>query len=214
VKPVPDKVIARLSQYRRLLTDHMDQDQTHIYSHELAALAGVSSAQVRRDFMITGYSGSPNRGYEIDELVKCIADVLDDPDGHKLALVGVGNLGRAILDYFSGRRPHLTIVAAFDVNPDKIGWHIHGVPCYHMDEIDRVVRAQGITSAVVSVPADQAQKTADTLVAAGVRGILTFTPAPMRVPQNVYIEEVDITTSLEKVAYYASTNTAVKREVK
>ena len=213
MKPVPDKVIARLSLYRRLLTDHLHSDQTHIYSHELAALAGVSSAQVRRDFMITGYSGSPNRGYEIGELVKCIADVLDDPEGHKLALVGVGNLGRAILDYFSGRRPHLTIVAAFDVNPEKTGRHIHGVPCYHMDELEEVVRGQGISSAVVSVPAAHAQKVADALVAAGIRGILTFTPAPMRVPPNVYLEEVDITTSLEKVAYYASTNKAVKREV-
>ena len=104
-----EKTIGRLSLYRRLLDRLLGQAKTHVYSHQLAALAGGTAAQVRRDIMAVGYSGSPTRGYEIRELIRCIGSVLDDLHGEGATLVGVGNLGRAIMAYFSGRRPHLAI---------------------------------------------------------------------------------------------------------
>ena len=116
--PLPYKTIGRLSQYRRLLGLRLAMGQRNVYSHELAAFAGVTAAQVRRDLMIVGAKGSPTKGYDVHALIECLGGVLDDPAGQRAALVGIGNLGRALLTYFHGRRPKLSIVAAFDVDAD------------------------------------------------------------------------------------------------
>jgi redox-sensing transcriptional repressor len=198
-----EKVVGRLSLYRRVLSNIRKTGSRQLFSHDLAALAGVSAAQVRRDIMHIGYSGNPNRGYGVNDLLESIEVFLDTPGGQRAALIGVGNLGRSILSYFSGRRPHLTITAAFDSDPEKYGRVILGCRCYSMEELDTVIRSQQICCAIITTPADAAQPTADRLVAAGVRGILNFAPATVRVPANVYVEDIDMATSLEKVAYFA-----------
>ena len=132
---IPDKTVGRLSLYRRLLSNLLiEKKEEFIFSHQLARVAGVTAAQVRRDMMIIGYSGSPKRGYAIEELIESIGQFLDAPDLQAVALVGVGNLGRAILTYFAGRRPNLKIVAAFDNDPNKAGTVIGGCRCYAMQE--------------------------------------------------------------------------------
>jgi redox-sensing transcriptional repressor len=203
-KPAPsDRTIGRLSLYRRLLYDRIGQGRTTIHSHELAQLAGSSAAQVRRDLMVIGYSGSPNRGYDVQKLIEGIGHYLDAPEGQGAALVGVGNLGRAILAYFPGRRPKLSIVAAFDVDTSVTRRDIHGCPCYPVEDLPGVVGSQGIRIGIIAVPAEEAQDIADTLAEAGVRGILNFAPVALRVPPGTYVEQNDITTSLEKVAFFA-----------
>jgi redox-sensing transcriptional repressor len=166
-------------------------------------MAGVSAAQVRRDLMVVGYEGSPKRGYETAKLLGGIRNTLDEPGGQKMAVVGVGNLGRALLAYFTGRRPGLAMAAAFDKDPGRIGRVIHGCHCHHMDDLERVVEEEGIHVAVLAVPAVAAQKVADKLVRCGIRGILNFAPVPVHVPPTVYIENIDLTMSLEKVAFFA-----------
>lgn len=198
-----DKTIGRLSLYRRLLHGLMADGVVNTFSHRLAHLAGVTPAQVRRDLMAIGYSGTTKRGYEVPELVESIGQFLDVANGQGVALVGVGNLGRAILTYFAGRRPNLAIVAAFDTDPYKVNRVIHGCHCYGMDDLGRVVRDQDIKVAILTVPAGVAQPVADTLVSAGVRGILNFAPARLRVPPHTYVEDIDMTVTLEKVAYFA-----------
>ena len=120
-----------------------------------------------------------------------------------MALVGVGNLGGAILGFFVGRRPKLSLVAAFDADRDKAGRVLYGVRCHAMNEMADVVVGQGIRVAAITVPASEAQDVADRLVRAGVRGILNFAPVRLRVPAGVYVEDVDVTMALEKVAYFA-----------
>ncbi len=205
---ISDKTIGRLSLYRRLLQEVVNGNQRHIYSHELAALAGATAAQVRRDIMNIGYSGNPNRGYDAKELSSSIGAFLDDPAGQRAALIGVGNLGRAILAYFSGRRPRLSIDAAFDVDPKKTGRVIHGCHCFSMDDVAEVIAQKKITIGIITVPANEAQKVADVLARSGVRGIINFAPVPLRIPSSVYVEDIDMTMSLEKVAFFARTSTS------
>lgn len=197
------KTVGRLSLYRRLLGGLMANGVRNVYSHELAKMAGVTAAQVRRDMMAVGYSGSPTRGYDVRALADSIGDFLDAPEGQGVALVGIGNLGRAIMAYFTGRRPRLSIIAAFDNDPAKINRVIHGCRCYSLGELAEVIRANKISLAIVTVPSGEAQGVADALVRAGVTGILNFAPVPIRVPPGVYVEDIDMTMTLEKVAYFA-----------
>lgn len=206
------KTIGRLSLYRRLLHDLAGQGVKYVYSHQLAAMAGGTAAQVRRDMMAVGYNGSPTKGYDVQELIRSIARCLDAQNGQGAALVGIGNLGRAIMTFFAGRRPHLAIQAAFDVDPYKVNRVIHGCRCYPIADLLRVIEEQDIRVAIISVPAGEAQSVADQLVRAGVRGILNFAPVPLRVPPDVYVEDIDMTMSLEKVAYF-SRKSSVEKEV-
>lgn len=201
--PISGKSIARLSLYRRVLLRLLAEGEHGIFSHQLAAMVGGTAAQVRRDVMAVGYTGSPTRGYDIQGLVQSIGDFLDAPDRQGVALVGVGNLGRAILAYFSGRRPRLSIEAAFDNDPVKVNRVIHGCRCYPVEEMAGIVRKREILIAIITVPADQAQGIAGKLGQAGIRGLLNFAPVRLRVPENVYVEDIDVTTSLEKAAFFA-----------
>ena len=197
------KLIGRLSIYRRLLKDAGLGGETHLFSHELAKLAGGTPAQVRRDVMSIGFSGSPARGYDIDELVGAIGRVLDPPEDQGIALVGVGNLGRAMLAYFVGRMPRFSLVAAFDADPERVGRVIHGCRCYPVADLGQVVRDRHIQVAIIAVPAEEAQGIANELCSAGVQGLVNFAPVRLWVPEGVYVENVDVTMSLERVAYYA-----------
>ncbi len=203
VRSIPDKVVGRLSLYRSLLQDHAPENVTHLFSHDLARMARVSAAQVRRDLMDTGYIGSPNKGYEIKKLVGCISRILDNPECENVALIGVGHLGRAIIDYFQGRRSNLCIVAAFDNNPSKVNRIVQGVKAYPISQLQEIVENEKINTAIVAVPGNAAQGVADQLVQAGIRGILNLAPTPLYVPENIYLVEQDMTMSLEKVAYFA-----------
>ena len=195
--------VGRLSLYRRLLDSLTAEGTRSIYSHELAALAGSTAAQVRRDLMAIGYSGSPNRGYQVADLLDSIRQFLDSPNGQRAALVGVGNLGRALLSYFTGRRPNLSIVAAFDSDPEKVGRVIHGCRCHPLDELEKIAREMDIRIGIITVPAEAAQDVTTRLISAGVHGLLNFAPVRVRVPKNVYVEDIDMTMSLEKAAYFA-----------
>ena len=198
-----DRTIGRLSLYRRLLGELSADGVRYVFSHDIARGAGLTAAQVRRDVMAVGFTGTPTRGYDVRGLADSIAALLDGAETQNVALVGIGNLGRAILAFFFGRRPSLRIVAAFDRDPQRTGRIVHGCRCYAMGEMDAIVAAERITVGIIAVPASQAQRVADELVRAGVRGILNFAPAALRVPDNVYVEQVDITASLEKVAFFA-----------
>jgi redox-sensing transcriptional repressor len=199
----PARTVERLSRYRRLLHQLHQQGVLHIYSHQLAEYVGATAAQVRRDLLAVRYPGNPRRGYHVQGLAHSIDRFLDGPVPEPVVLVGVGNLGRALLAYFAGRRPNLVIAAAFDTAPDRVGRVIHGCRCYPMADLAAVVREQQVRMGVVTVPAPAAQEVADRLVAAGICGILNFAPATLTVPRTVHVETIDLTVSLEKVAFFS-----------
>jgi redox-sensing transcriptional repressor len=208
----PQNVIGRLSLYRRLLSNHLPTGTQHVYSHEVANLARVSPAQVRRDLMTINCTGSPSKGYRVDQLIECLSAELDHPTGQSVALVGIGNLGRALITYFHGRREKLAIMAAFDREPEKVNRLFHGCQCYPLEELERILKRDDIRAGIIAVPATEAQPIAERLVAAGVKGIVNYAPVPLRVPDDVYLEEQDMTTALERVAYFARQQLPPKRD--
>ncbi|MGM0550759.1 MAG: redox-sensing transcriptional repressor Rex [Bacteroidota bacterium] len=199
---LPEKTIGRLSEYRRTLLNCLGNGKTHIYSHELANLHNITAVQVRRDIMLIGYSTTAKKGYDVKALIDVIGDIIDTEQGLNAAVVGIGNLGRAITTYFNGKRTKLRIVATFDTDPLKVGRVIAGVKCYSMAELKDIVVKNNISIGVITVPTEDAAKVTDQLVMAGVKGLLNYTSSSLNVPDNVYLEEYDMITSLEKVAYF------------
>lgn len=199
---IPHKTIERLSQYRRALLICLDKGKTHIFSHEIAKIQHITPVQVRRDLMLIGYSGTLRKGYNIQELIDLIGTIIDTEEGLKATIVGMGNLGRALIKYLSGKRHKLQIVAGFDTNPDKIGNKFSGIQCYSIDDLNKVVKEKNITIGIITVPEENTVEIAEKLVEAGIKGILNYTPKPVDVPEHVYLEEYDMITTLEKVAFY------------
>lgn len=189
--------------------DCLSSGKTHIYSHELANMLNLTAVQVRRDIMLMGYSTSLKKGYDINELIKVIGTILDTRKGQNVAVVGVGNFGRAITGYFTGKRSKLNIVATFDTDPSKINRVISGVNCYPVQQLSQIIKDLDITIAILTVPPDHAESVAELLVIAGIKGILNFTSVPLNISGNVYLEDYDMITSIEKVAYFVKKNSSV-----
>lgn len=202
MKRLPEKTIERLSEYRRTLYRCLDEGKTHIFSHELADMHNITAVQVRRDIMFIGYASQGRKGYDIKELINVIADIIDPGDVMNIAIVGYGNLGRAISAYLLQKRPKLKIVAAFDIDPKKIGSGSSIVDCFSVERLREIISSRDITLALLTVPADAAQQMAKALVASGIKGILNFTTVNLSVPGDIYLEEYDMVTSVEKVAYF------------
>ena len=202
IMSLPERTVARLSEYRRILLDCLGKGQTHIFSHELAHLNHITAVQVRRDMMLMGFTSMQRKGYDIKELISAIGELIDTAEGLNVAVVGIGNLGRAITRYFRGKRSKLNIVANFDVDEEKVGSVIGGVKCYNMNEAGDIIKRLNISIAILTVPPEFAKSTSDILVKNGVKGILNFTTMPLNMPQDVHLEEFDMITSIEKVAYF------------
>ncbi|MFH1001066.1 MAG: redox-sensing transcriptional repressor Rex [Bacteroidota bacterium] len=200
---LPDKTVERLSQYRRNLLICDSKGKVHIFSHEIANIHHITPVQVRRDIMLIGYTGTLRKGYNVKELVALIGEILDKAEGQNVCIVGAGNLGRALMKYFKNKREKLSIVAAFDVNEEKIGTEISGVTIYPLNRLNEIIKEKNISIGIISVPVDEAVNITAMLVDAGIKGILNYSPRPVTVPENVFLEEYDMITSLEKVAYFA-----------
>lgn len=205
--PIPVNTIGRLSLYRRLLLEQAAVGMRQIYSHQLAVLAVSTAAQVRRDLMTIGFAGNPRRGYVIADLIDAVTAVLARSVETAVALVGVGNLGRAILAFYPNRQPWVRFVAAFDRDPDKTNRVIHGCRVFPIDQAEEVIAREGIHAIVLAVPATNAQEVTDRLLVTGIKGILNFAPVRLRVPPGVFVEDIDMTTALDRVAYYAHQRT-------
>lgn len=199
---LPGKTVERLSEYRRTLLACLGENRNFIFSHDLAARLHITAVQVRRDLMLIGYSSFHRKGYDVRELIDAISRIIDSDDGMNVAIIGIGNLGRALAGYFKGKRSKLNLVASFDNDPQKINKVISGVKCYPYDDLERVINELKIQIAILTVPADFAMEISEETVRFGIKGILNFTTVPLNVPSDVFLEEYDMITSIEKVAYF------------
>ena len=204
---LPGKTVERLSEYRRTLLECLREKKNFIYSHDLAARLHITAVQVRRDLMLIGYASVQRKGYDVKELIEKIGSIIDSEESLNVAIIGIGNLGRAVAGYFKGKRSKLNLVASFDTDPQKVNKVISGVKCYPHNEMENVIREQNIRIAIVTVPPDYAKEIAVELVRLGIKGILNFTTIPLNVPSWVFLEEYDMITSMEKVAYFVKENT-------
>lgn len=203
---MPVKTIERLSLYRRIVFEMLLNGQKQAYSHEIAKLSGVNSSQVRYDFMFIGTNGRANSGYNLVELNDTIENFLTKDKPDKYCIVGIGNLGRAILAFFKARHKNLNISAAFDKDPELKDKIIHGCRCYSIDAANDIIKNEGIELGIITVPAEQAQGVAEILVGAGVKGIVNFAPVSLKVRQGIVVENVDLAMHLEKAAFFTRHN--------
>jgi redox-sensing transcriptional repressor len=190
----------RLSLYLRCLNAWTDENEK-ISSGRIAAAVGVTDAQVRRDLAALGHLGQRGIGYDPRELAGAIRAAMGINRPWRAVLVGVGNLGRALLRYQGFRAQGFDIVGLFDTDPAKTGQQVEGLTVEPVERLQTQVAALGAELGVVTVPGDAAQSVAEALVAAGIRGILNFAPVVLKLPPTVRCVTVDLTIQLEQLAF-------------
>ncbi|MBI1900387.1 MAG: redox-sensing transcriptional repressor Rex [Planctomycetia bacterium] len=198
---VPKAVVSRLSLYLRELQRLIRDGRATVSSHQLGRLLGFTDAQVRKDLAYFGQFGYPGIGYRCEELVAAVRKILGTHERWPVAIVGAGNLGRALLGYKGFTQQGFNIVAAFDIEPATVGQSIEGVRVYHASRLSEVVAENKIRLAIVAVPAPAAQGVADKLVAAGIEGILNFAPVTLSLPPTVSMVGVDLAIELEQLSF-------------
>ena len=201
--------VSRLSLYLRELQRLQAAGQATISSSQLGTLLGFSDAQVRKDLGFFGQFGYPGVGYRCDELIHAMRDILGTNHPWPVAMVGVGNLGQALLGYRGFGRQNFSIVAAFDADPAKVGQTIQGITVQPLDQLAETVKRLGIRLGMIVVPGPHAQIVADRLVAAGVEGIVNFAPVTLTLPPQVQVVGVDLAIELEQLSF-AVTNKLAK----
>jgi redox-sensing transcriptional repressor len=197
---IPRFAIPRLSIYYRALILY-DKGGV-ISSDKLSELTGYTAAQIRRDIAYFGQFGTPGRGYIVNDLKKQILKILGIDKLWDVALVGVGNLGTALLSYKGFKQQGFKIVAVFDNDKRKVGVKAGGVTLQHIKELHKTVRKKGIQMAIVAVPAQEAQVTIDSLTKAGVKAVLNFAPIRPKCPASVELINIDLSIELEKLAHF------------
>lgn len=201
---LPAKTVQRLSKYRRILYKYRYLDEPHIFSHDLARLLNLNPVQIRRDLMLIGGSGNHRRGYHVKQLIQLIGEKIDSEKGRKIVLVGIGKLGQAIAEYLSDREMFQEVIAVFDIDPVKVGKTIYDIPCYDIRDLSRMIKKNKVSIAILTVPSDYAVTIAELLIDSGIEGILNFTSVRLNTPESVFVQDFDIVTSLEEMAYRVS----------
>ncbi|MCP2333327.1 redox-sensing transcriptional repressor [Actinoalloteichus cyanogriseus DSM 43889] len=203
-RAIPEAAVARLAVYLRVLSDLSDDGVVTISSEELSVAAGVNSAKLRKDLSYIGSYGTRGVGYDVNVLVGQIERTLGLTRKHKVAVVGIGNLGHALANYGGFPSRGFPVAALFDVDPDLEGIPVGGVPVHHTDEIVRVCGELEITIGVIATPAQGAQAVCDGLVQGGVRCILNFAPVVLQVPDNVEVRKVDLAVEMQILSFHVA----------
>ncbi len=196
---IPQVVIPRLSLYYRAI---LEQGKEFISSEELAGLTQFKPAQVRRDIAYFGQFGTTGIGYNSTVLKNTIMKILGLDREWKVMLVGVGNLGSALLSYKGFIRQGFKISYAFDKDPRRIGRQINSIIIKDIKDLPKTIKRHNIKIAIVTVPSQAAQEVANKLINCGVKAILNFAPIKLRVPKNVVVLNIDLSIELEKLAYF------------
>lgn len=200
---IPDAAIRRLPVYLRVVQEMAAADVSIISSAELAEKTGLSPEQIRKDLAYFGAFGTRGVGYDTAMLSRRISRILGLHQGVKACLVGAGHLGYALARYSISQHKDIQIIAIFDVDPAKIGTEIMGVRVQPMSEMVASCQEQGVKIGIVTVPAAEAQATAELLKKGGVEAILNFAPAKLKL-DDVFVQNIDLTIELQSLAYYTS----------
>ncbi|EKK20027.1 Redox-sensitive transcriptional regulator (AT-rich DNA-binding protein) [Fructilactobacillus florum 8D] len=199
---IPRATAKRLPLYYRYLNILHDGGKTRVSSNELADAIRVDSATIRRDFSYFGALGKRGYGYDVDNLLAFFKDILDQDRLTNVALVGVGNLGHALLNFSFHQDSNIRISAAFDINSQEINTVQSGVPIYPIEQLVTQLQDQQITVAILTVPSRVAQEVANQVAETGVKGILNFTSIRLSVPDRIRVHNVDLTNELQTLIYF------------
>jgi redox-sensing transcriptional repressor len=199
---IPRKSIYRLSIYLRCLHRLKGNAIRTVSSDALAKAAGVKPTQLRKDLTYFGQFGTRGLGYDVEQLAAMITELLGTKRLQPVILVGVGNLGLALLSYRGFEQEGFEIVAAFDVNVSRRPNKEIKQPIHPVDKLEEVVRERGVRMAILTVPATAAQEVTNRLVSCGIAGILNFSPIVLQVPEEVTVNNVNLAIELENLSYF------------
>jgi len=201
--------IIRLSRYRNALHRLKTLKFVRVYSDNLADALGLTSSQVRKDFSLFGISGNKRGGYDIDNLIEKLNSILGKNELQKVVLVGVGNIGNALLKYAGFEKEGIKIVAGFDIDPAKVN-SASGVPVLAIDDLRDFVRNNAVRIGILAVPDIAAQQVADIMFGAGIKGILNFAPISLKAAEDCVVNNVNLEHELENVIYFVNVQTKGK----
>lgn len=205
-RKIPRATAKRLPLYYRYLQYLASSGRTKISSADLSEAVKVDSATIRRDFSYFGALGKRGYGYDVETLLNFFSKKLNQEQLTHVALVGVGHLGRALLNYNFQSQNNIRISAGFDVNEELVDTVFEGVPIYHVDDLVEQINAQQIEIAIITVPGSEAQAITDRLADNGIKGIMNFTPIRLTVPEDIRILNVDLSNELQSLIYFVQYN--------
>lgn len=199
---IPQVVILRLPSYYRVLALLEEENTETVSSKELGARLQMTPAQIRKDLSYFGKFGKQGKGYNVSQLLGELRQILGLDREWSVALIGVGRLGRALLDYGELTPRGFKIVAAFDIDPQQIGKKVGGVAIQDIAELTNTVKNRGINIGIVTAPPSQAQQAIDCLVECGIKAILNYAPVAAQVPKDVQLREIDPVLTLQTMTYH------------
>ncbi|CEL90388.1 redox-sensing transcriptional repressor Rex [Streptococcus sanguinis] len=205
---IPRATAKRLSLYYRIFKRFNAEKIEKANSKQIAEAIGIDSATVRRDFSYFGELGRRGFGYDVKKLMNFFADLLNDNAITNVMIVGVGNMGRALLHYRFHERNKMKVVMAFDTDdhPEVGSTTSDGIPIYGISQIKEKIQSGNVQTAILTVPSVKAQEVASILVQAGVKGILCFSPVNLSLPKDVVVQYVDLTSELQTLLYFMRKN--------
>ncbi|HAR63891.1 MAG: redox-sensing transcriptional repressor Rex [Candidatus Margulisiibacteriota bacterium] len=195
--------IKRLSKYKNALYRLRALGLVKIFSDNLADAVGVKSSQVRKDFSLFGIKGSKKGGYQVNELIEQLNGILGKKEQYRVVLVGIGNIGNALINYNGFEGEGIKIVAGFDIEPEKYSIN-DSLPIMHVKTLSEYVVNNNIKIAIIAVPDTAAQQVLDSLILSGIKGVLNFAPIRLKAPDSVVINNVNIVLEIESVIYYVN----------
>ncbi|WP_040951146.1 redox-sensing transcriptional repressor Rex [Gorillibacterium massiliense] len=199
---ISEAVVRRLPVYLRYLNELRLNGVQTVSSQDLGRRLDLNPAQIRKDLAYFGDFGKKGIGYDVDYLIEKIRHILKLDREIAVALVGAGNLGRALSNYNAYLKDSMKIVALFDSMPDKVGTLVNNLVVHPMEQMEAIIKENDIRVGIITVPGAEAQAVADDFINAGVEAILNFAPAIIRVPSNVRVHYADFTAELLSLAYY------------
>ena len=200
-KKVPLQTVERMSLYRRVLEDLHRHGVENVYSHQLAEMVRVSSAQLRRDLASFGSFGNISKGYPVYQMILTISRLFGTDSLQNVALIGAGNLGRALLFYRGFEECGFHIAAVFDIDTEKVGRVLAGRRCYPLQELEAVLPDFSITMAILACGPQNLEGLVDRLGKAGIRSILNLVPKQVHGLEGMHVENMDIAAKLEKLSF-------------
>ncbi|MFH1613288.1 MAG: redox-sensing transcriptional repressor Rex [bacterium] len=201
-KKISEIVIPRILQYLRIV-QQIEQEKINISSEELAEITNINAFQIRKDLANFGKFGQPGKGYNVLNLKKYLLDIINAKKMCNLAIVGVGNLGSALLNYKGFEQEGLKFVAAFDQDKNKIGKLCGNIIVEDISNIKESVKKNNIHIGIIAVSYDNAQMIADKLIESGVFSILNFAPVVLNVPKEITLRNVDLTIEIKALRYFS-----------
>ena len=199
---IPEATVARLPVYLRILLDQSESGTSNVSSEELADLAGVNAAKVRKDLSYLGSYGTRGVGYDVEYLLFQMSRELGLTNDWPVVIVGLGNLGHALANYGGFGERGFPVAALVDADERVVGTAINGLEVRHIDDLPAIAQDQGIAIGIIATPAHAAQEVADRLIAAGISSVLNFAPTILSVPEEVSLRKVDLAVELQILSFY------------